>query len=502
MSNLNIKRAVENIRSGTSVYTPIAEVVVNAIEAIEERGISDGLVEIRVNRIAQTNLDGTVPDISGFTIIDNGIGFNDEHRESFDTLYTAQKLDEGGKGFGRFTCLKYYEGVEYVSTYEQDGSIFYRSFSMGKEKEIIVNESVQDSDSSSTGTRVELKSATKEFPEKAISHIARRLVEKLLPYFISEKPCPKVVLSDADGANTVILNNYIGNGLEALIVEVPNAKGEFKFTCKDSEHEFSVRTFKIYSPSTTRSRISLVAHRRQVTTASIHNYVPEFAEEFYDTLPGGERDIERNFIIVSYVVGSYLDRHVSLERGGFEFPKETPDLIHEISKKQIEESAAKFAKRAVDSDVEDRRTRKVKRIEEYVRDDAPWHRGTLTRIDYSSIPHNPSPSQIDNVLHQQEYKDEVRVKYEVRKLLAEDDSDSLREKAGEIALQVSDRSKNELAHYISLRRSVLDLFEKSLESSPDGSYSAEDVVHDIIFPVRKDSDQTPFDDHNLWIIDE
>ncbi len=502
MSNFNIKRAVDNIRSKTSVYTPIIEVVVNAIQAIEELGNSDGIVMIHANRVAQTNLDNTVVDISGFTVIDNGIGFNDEQRESFDTLYTEQKISEGGKGFGRFTCLKYYEDVEYKSKYKQDGEFFERSFSMGKDKEIIVDEKIETCQPGTTGTRVELKSAIKPFPEKSLSHIARSLVEKLLPYFISEKPCPEIILTESDGSNQIILNNYVGNGGDALIVEVPNANGVFKFDCREGCCDFSVRTFKIYSPSTTRSKVSLVAHRRQVTATSIYNYVPEFAEEFYDTIPSGEKDSERNFIVVSYVVGDYLDRNVSLERGGFEFPKENPDLMHEISQQQIEEYAARFAQRAVDSDVEDRRSRKIKRIEEYVRDIAPWHRETLASIDYSTIPHNPSSAQIDNILHQQEYKEETRVKGEVRKLLAEENSKSLREKAGEIARQVSDRSKNELAHYISLRRSVLDLFEKSLESDADGSYSAEDIVHDIIFPVKKDSDQTPFEHHNLWIIDE
>lgn len=502
MSNLNIKRAIENIRSGTSVYTPIAEVVVNSIQAVEERASENGMIEIHANRVPQVNLDDSLSDISGFTIIDNGVGFTDEHRESFDTLYTAQKISEGGKGFGRFTCLKYYEDVEYISCYQQKGAFFERSFSMGKEKEIIIDETIQSKDTCNIGTRVELKSATKAFPEKKLAHIARRLVEKLLPYFISETPCPKVILSEADGSNPITLNDYIGHGRDALIVESTNANGEFTFEGKNGQYIFSVRTFKIYTPSTTRSKISLVAHRRQVIATSIYNYIPEFAEEFYDVFSDGERNEERNFIVVSYIMGNYLDEHVSLERVGFDFPKENPDLIYEVSQKQIEERASKFAQLAVDADVKERRNRKEKRIEEYVRDNAPWHRDTLTQIDYSSVPHNPSPSQIDNLLHQQEYKEEARVKSEVRKLLAESDSESIREKAGEIARQVSERSKNELAHYISLRRSVLDLFEKSLESNPDGSYSAEDVVHDIIFPVKRDSDQTPFDHHNLWIIDE
>lgn len=502
MSTLNIKRAVENIRSGTSVYTPVTEVIVNAIQAIEELQPPNGLVEIRAIRSAQVDLDEPLPEITGFIVIDNGIGFTDVHRKSFDTLYSAQKLAEGGKGFGRFTCLKYYEYVDYFSCYRSDGKVFERSFSMGKDTEIIVNESVVEKVSGEQGTRVELKSSIKPFHDKNLDLIARRLVEKLLPHFISERPCPRILLCESDGSNPIVLNDYIGDRKDSLIVEAKVANGTFTITGKSSDQKFSVRTFKIYSPSTARSRISLVAHRREVTTTSIQNYVPEFSEEFYDTLSSSEKDEKRNFIVVSYVMGSYLDENVSLERGGFEFPKDTPDSIHEFSQQQIEINASKLAQRTVGTEVEERITRKTKRVQDYVRDEAPWHRDTLANIDFSSIPYNPTAAQIDNALHQQDFKEEARVKNEVRELLAEKDSDSLKEKAGEIARRVSDRSKNELAHYISLRRSVLDLFEKSLESNPDGSYHAEDVVHDIIFPVKRDSENTPFQDHNLWIIDE
>ena len=503
MSNLHVKRIVENIRSVTSVYTPISEVVVNAIEAIEERGSENGKVEIYANRCSQDNIDNSLPDISGFTIVDNGVGFTNSHRDSFDTLYTPKKISEGGKGFGRFTCLKYYEDVQYISCYEENGLIIERSFDMGKEKEIIVNESIRANESGSVGTCVELKSTIKPFPDKSLNHIARRLVEKLLPYFISNsRPCPKVILSESDGTNSISLNDYIGSGSDALIVESLSATGSFQCESRDGPYKFSVRTFRVYSPSTTRSRISLVAHRRQVVATYIHNHVPEFVEEFYDTLDNGERNVERNFIVVSYVLGNYLDEYVSLERGGFEFPKEKANLFYDVSQKEIEESAAKIAQLAVGDDVEDRKKRKVKQLEEYVRDHAPWHRDTLRRIDYSPVPYNPSLSQMDNVLHKQGYKDEVRVKEEVRKLLAGTDPNLLKDKAGEIARQVLDKSKNELTHYISLRKCVLDLFEKCLERNPDGTYSAENVVHNIIFPVKQDTDQTLFDEHNLWIIDE
>ena len=58
MSNINISRAVENIRASTTVYTPLVEVVVNSIQAIESSRVSGGKVAIRVRRDAQLEADG------------------------------------------------------------------------------------------------------------------------------------------------------------------------------------------------------------------------------------------------------------------------------------------------------------------------------------------------------------------------------------------------------------------------------------------------------------
>lgn len=57
MSCLNIKKAVDNIRSGTNIFTPITAIIINAIQVIEKLGSTNDLVEIRVHRIAQTELD-------------------------------------------------------------------------------------------------------------------------------------------------------------------------------------------------------------------------------------------------------------------------------------------------------------------------------------------------------------------------------------------------------------------------------------------------------------
>ena len=117
MSNVNIKRAVENIRSGTTVYTPLVEVIVNAIQAIEEKGEKNGEIEVVIERSKQAELDRKVPKVESFRIVDNGVGFTDKNRDSFDTLYSDYKMSQGGKGFGRFTCLKYFDDLRIESVY-------------------------------------------------------------------------------------------------------------------------------------------------------------------------------------------------------------------------------------------------------------------------------------------------------------------------------------------------------------------------------------------------
>lgn len=501
MSNVNIKRAIENIRSGTSVYTPVVEVVVNAIQAIEAKNISDGLVDIVVQRHRQIDMSDPLPEIDGFEVFDNGIGFDDSNRDSFDTLYSAHKISEGGKGFGRFTCLKYFEDMEIKSTFSKGGRFFDRSFIMGKENEIIINEVVEPSSSNITGTRVKLVRLKRSvFPDKKLTTIARVIVEKLLPFFVStDMQPPRIVLREEDEEELIVLNDYVEN--YGQIVELDSSVDGFFISGNTTEEEFFARIFKFYSPRSQTSKISLVAHRREVTSVSLHKYIPEFVDEFFEKVKDGNETVDRNFTLKVYVFGRFLDDLVSLERGGFEFQKEN-DAIYGISQSDIEKKAAGLAKETVNSEVQARFDKKVKRVNDYVKDRAPWHAGIVRDIDLGDMPYNATDEQIESKLQKEKYEQEVRVRSDVRKLLEKGEPGELKEKASEIVSRISGAGKNDLAHYIALRRSVIDLFEKSLELNKDGSYSSEGVVHDIIFPRKEDTDTTPFEEHNLWLIDE
>lgn len=501
MSNVNIKRAVENIRSNTTAFTPVVEGIVNAIQAITSTGRQDGKISIRVLRSNQLELDENLPEIIGFEIEDNGVGFNEEHRKSFDTLYSDLKISEGGKGFGRFICLKYFEDLHIVSVFNGEDGYQQRKFSMGKENDIIVNETLSKCSLSECGTVVHLDALKKGVFEKKLSTIARTLVEMLLPYFITKDYVPpEIVLSERNGADAICLNDYTSE-LSGVIQEIPTSNNIFKLQAIRGEREFSVRIFKFRSPKNHKSKISLVAHKREVAGAVIHKYIPEFLDEFYEKDFAGKENPERNYIIKAYVFGQYLDDNVSLERGEFEFKQEN-DLIMGISQSEIESNAARIAKETVGGDIHTRQEKKKERVHSYIEEEAPWHKSILDKIDLSTLPYDAGNDEIESRLQRAKFSQEMQIKRDVKTLLAKSDAGDLAKNVPEIVSQISETSKNDLVHYIALRKNILDLFSKSLEVGPQGDYSSEGVVHDIIFPRRGNTDITSFENHNLWMLDE
>ncbi|QEY15786.1 ATP-binding protein [Cellvibrio sp. KY-GH-1] len=503
MSNVNIKRAVENIRSVTTVYTPIVEVIVNAIQAIEAKALDNGSIEIIIERSAQDDIERGIRSVESFLIKDNGVGFTQENRDSFDTLYSDYKLSQGGKGFGRFTCLKYFENLKVKSVFECEEGFKQRTFKMGKGNDIIVDEQIAPTKELVTFTTIKLENVKDgKFLDKKLTTIAKSLVERLLPYFIDDSyHCPKISIAEKDGTGLIVLNDFINNQLSASIKEIPLKNTNFVINGLGKDHTFLIRLFKFYSPKNQRSKISLVAHRREVTDTAIHTYIPEFIEEFLDKDLNGEDDKDRNYVLKAYVYGDYLDDNVSLERGGFEFHKDN-DLMHGVSQSDIEKVAAEISREAIGDEIDTRQVRKRERVQEYVDNEAPWHRQVLKNIDLSSMSYNPSKEEIELKLQEEKHRVEIEINRKVKHLLAEGTIEDLKLNVNQLVSEISDTSKNDLIHYIALRRKVLDLFGKNLELDPEGKYFSEGAVHDIIFPRRKDTDNIAFNEHNLWIIDE
>jgi hypothetical protein len=502
VSNINIKRTIENIRSGTNVYTPIIELIVNAIQAIRAVKPSGGTINVTVLRSAQKELADQLSAVDGFVVEDDGIGFDKRNRDSFDTLYSDWKAKDGAKGFGRFTCLKYFETMQIDSVFTEDDKLLSRRFTMGMDADIITDEIVGDASRPSTGSIVTIRGIKSvKFQEKGLDVIARVIVERLLPYFIDEQAqCPRIVLKDSADGRQLTLNDYLHSD-DREIVELPIEDSTLNLQSHDGLETFTVRVFKLFAPKTSRSKVSLVAHSREVTETSLQTYIPEFASEFFEKVHGDGPERDRNFIIKAYVFGSYLDKHVLPERGTFRFEKDS-DLIYGISQTQIESAAAELAQQAVGDEISERKARKDARIREYVEASAPWHRSLVSDVDFSNLPMNPSDEAIEAHLQSSKFKKEQDARAAVRNILKSSNPQELNDKAAEIVELISQTNKNDLIHYVSLRKCVIDLFAKSLEKDEKGHYKSEGAVHDIIVPRRTDIDQLDYENHNLWMLDE
>lgn len=503
MSKINIQGTIDNIRSKSNVYTPLIEAIVNSIDSIKTSKIADGEIIIIAKREHTLNFEDSLPNIKSIEIRDNGIGFTQANRDSFDTLYSLhKKKDFGGKGFGRFLFLKYFNDVKIESNFKENDETYYlRKFTFGKKDEIIVGETFNKSESKTNGTIVFLNNLQKDKSfDKELETIARKLLEKLLIFFINDNfACPSIILKEFDDSKQVVLNEYLRSGNEIKLIE----SKEFQLQSSVSKEiqNFTAKIFKIFF-SKTDSKIILTADNREVTESSLHAYIPEFEDDFFDEINNGIKLVKKNYIIKTYVVGDYLDKNVSLERESFNFDKDKADILYDLSQSEIEWGAAKATKDVFNNEVKLRIEKKQKKIYQYVNEEAPWHKTYITKVDLSSFAYNASEEKLELELQKFKFQQEQESKKEIQYLINTTEEDEFNARINMLMSKVSDLAKSDLAHYVCSRKIVLRIFDELRKRDEEGKAYLEKEIHSLIYSMNRDSTNTSYEQHNLWLLDE
>ena len=130
---IDIEGRVKNVNLPYSkALHPLFETIINSIHAIEERGQGNGYVNITIERdTSQSVIDEDHYDlhpIASFKVEDDGVGFNQQNYDSFQTSDTKYKQAKGGKGVGRFIWLKAFEAVHIDSIFVDDEGSKRRRF--------------------------------------------------------------------------------------------------------------------------------------------------------------------------------------------------------------------------------------------------------------------------------------------------------------------------------------------------------------------------------------
>jgi hypothetical protein len=71
----------------------------------------------------------------------------------------------------------------------------------------------------------------------------------------------------------------------------------------------------------------------------------------------------------------------------------------------------------------------------------------------------------------------------------EEHVEEYKERLSEYLRKAEDLKKSDLANYVSHRKVIIDLLQKSIERLDDGRYAREDMIYELIMPMRKDSSE-------------
>jgi hypothetical protein len=499
----NIKGLVRTLDlRHTQGMMPLYEAVSNAMDASADRSgtLTDGRIDVYLLRkedLAANGSDELQP-IDGVRVVDGGIGFDDQHLASFRLAYTEHKLKSGGKGLGRFTYLKVFDSVEVASNYRNsDGKLKFRRFRFSVDREVFDHEITDAAADAIVGTELKLKGMHRDYAQswpRSGDAVAQRLVMHFLIRFASVAT-PEIILHDR-GVAPIRLRAVFDTIVQPHIEETSFAIGE---------HSFGVQILRQRSGRDTHE-LNYCAVGRKVTDVALRKLMPELPQVF-------QSDDGTPFTLLTFVSGEYLDRHANSARTEFVFNPDDEDLSSDVallSQKQLNDAVVATLRTALGTEIETANRTKLEVISSFVEQEAPEYR-MLLRDEYRpmlerEVPAGAAGTKLDEALLRirRKVEDQVRDAGEEIASLADRQSfDQYKAKMDDFIARVNDVGKAQLASYVAHRRAILDLLDLSLRKRrEDDRYPLEEVLHNMIMPMRTTSRDIFLEQQNLWVIDE
>lgn len=485
---------------------PLFEAVVNSLHAIaaENTDSSYGKIVVEIVRSPQTKLSledvksrrGAPPQepIIGFQIIDNGVGFNDQNMVSFETLDSDYKAQQGCRGVGRLLWLKAFEAVNVSSDFrDESGGAKNRSFTFTAAHGVSGAATKDLPSDSKLNTCIHLSGferAYREASPKSAATIANSLFEHCLWYFVRDGGAPNIRIRD---------------GLEVIDLEDVYADYMQSSSTKESitikGHAFELTHLRLKVGPDRQHFIAWCAASRVVDKESISGKIAG--------LHGKIKDETGDFFYACYVTSPFLDQHVRPERIGFDIAEISDDLfsgtelgLSEIRNEIIAASSAQLGEYLKANERLGR-----ERVEKFVAQRAPRYRPILSRIDAAKLSVDPeiSDKELELLLHKQLAEIEgslLSEGHEVMNFGKDETPAQYQARLKNYLEKVDDIKKSDLANYVFHRKIILDIFEKAIQIGVDGKYSREDLIHELIMPMRKTSNEVFAVNSNLWLIDE
>ena len=485
----NLQGRIENLAMAPSyanTLIPIFEAIMNSIHAVQDRFADDwakkGVIQVTV-------LEDEEGNPHSFTIEDNGIGLDDANFESFRTYDSRQKVKKGGKGVGRLTWLKVFERINISSVFENGKTTMQRRFDflLDNEQAFQNYSLVQASAGEGLRTFVHLKMLKDGYRShcpKKLETIAHRIAAHFLPFLIGED-CPDILVSNQDETLS----------LRQIIADNTHEPSTDKFEI-DDVGSFSIKHLllsKSLVEKGTEHTIYLSAHDRIVTDHGINNQTGLDTPILNGDMP---------MIYVGIVSSEYLDDNVTQERNNFDITKNTLKLIT----KEAEDLAKKYLKEPIERLIEAKATT----IERVVTNFPRYAYLVKDRREFAKkLPLNRKTEEdIYREMSVYDYRATREVKGELKDLVSQEadpsSSAEFEQKLEDVMKRVGEQERASLAEYVSKRKLIIDLLETRLgyENKEKKRNFTEEAVHKIVCPLRVNSGEIEYGNHNLWLIDD
>ncbi|MDP3556110.1 MAG: ATP-binding protein [Bacteroidota bacterium] len=501
----NIENKVRNTTlPKTKPLMPLFELISNSVHAINEaktQGVLKGDGEISI-LLRRNGDEATLKElkeidlypIHSFLVKDNGIGLNEENLNYFTETDTDHKLKIGGKGVGRFVCLKAFKRL-YVKSYYKNGDSFgYREFEFKATKEGFENFIVDDKTKiKSTGTEILLAEFREEYQKNSptnLLEIAREIITHFQLYFI-ERDMPLIIVKNQNDIE-VNLNNLFLTEFEKDL-----KKGIFNV----GQNEFNL--YLIKSLKAQSHKLHFCAHNRSVKEEGLSNRIVDLGK--YSVKEGSE-----SFYYQAFVVGLILDENVDTERVGFVFPNgdELEETTEEITLSKIRNGAITCIEELLSEYLNRVREEKIEKYKPVILNELPQYRSTLhfKNAEVKKLPPNLPKQKLDIELYKIESNWKLEIKEEGIKLVEEKKDitnlNEYKERYEKFLTEFNEIGQSELARYIVHRKSVIELLEELIGKNSEDKFTNEDIIHSIFFPIRSSSDEVPYNKQNLWLVDE
>lgn len=484
----------------TNGLFPLFEAVVNSIHSLDSAlkqgqlsSMSEGRIIINILRSSQVSAFHDIKaEIIGFEIIDNGVGFNNDNFNSFNTLDSLFKSDLGCRGVGRLLWLKAFNRVNVKSVYKEDGLNFIRKFDFNETKDIH-NDSIEQTSVDKIETSISLLDIRKEYLKylrKTSSSISRDLLEHCLWYFIRNGGAPDIYINDS--GNRISLNKEY----EEMML---NAADTDSFNIKTNR--FYITHVKLKSSLYNKHNIIYSAANRVVKEESLQGRIPG--------LFGLLNDGVENFTYVCFLTSDYLTDNVTPERIGFNISE--TNIIEfdndEVSFCEIRENTLRIITEYLEKYLIQNKQIGIQRVFDFIDTKAPRYKPILSRLSESDriVDPNITDKELEIKLHSHLMLFESNLIAEGHELLIPngvEDKDNYSKRIAEYLTKAGELKRSDLANYVSHRRIILDLLRNAINKGINGKYSREEILHKLIMPMQVESNDIRVEDTNLWLIDE